>query len=170
MTPRLCKLAPFAMALALLTAPVFTRADAQAPCKDGTRSTASGRGACSGHGGVAKVVASSKAADRTAKGGRVAYVPKPSAQVACKDGTSSANGRGACSHHGGIGAAAAPAMRAPAPGRALPPMSAPRTAPAPSRTGQVPAGATAQCKDGTYSNAKNRRGACSRHGGVATWM
>src|SRR5207248_5615634 len=32
------------------------------------------------------------------------------------------------------------------------------------------AGATAQCKDGTYSKAKSERGACSSHGGVATWF
>jgi hypothetical protein len=32
-----------------------------------------------------------------------------------------------------------------------------------------PAGAIARCKDGLYSHAKNRRGACSRHGGVASW-
>lgn len=33
-----------------------------------------------------------------------------------------------------------------------------------------PSGAIAQCKDGTYSHAKSRQGACSRHGGVAKWM
>jgi large subunit ribosomal protein L22e/Meckel syndrome type 1 protein len=33
-----------------------------------------------------------------------------------------------------------------------------------------PAGAIAQCKDGLYSHAKGRTGACSRHGGVAKWM
>ena len=32
-----------------------------------------------------------------------------------------------------------------------------------------PAGAIAQCKDGTYSHAKGRTGACSRHGGVGKW-
>ena len=32
-----------------------------------------------------------------------------------------------------------------------------------------PAGAIAQCKDGTYSHAKARTGACSRHGGVSKW-
>jgi TolB-like protein len=31
-------------------------------------------------------------------------------------------------------------------------------------------GATAVCKDGTYSYSQNRRGTCSRHGGVARWL
>jgi hypothetical protein len=32
------------------------------------------------------------------------------------------------------------------------------------------AGAIAQCKDGSYSHAAHRSGACSRHGGVAKWL
>lgn len=36
--------------------------------------------------------------------------------------------------------------------------------------GSDPAGASAKCKDGTYSYSKNRRGTCSGHGGVATWL
>jgi len=35
---------------------------------------------------------------------------------------------------------------------------------------QAPADATAKCKDGTYTTAKTTRGACSGHGGVATWI
>jgi Protein of unknown function (DUF3761) len=31
-------------------------------------------------------------------------------------------------------------------------------------------GAIAQCKDGGYSHAAHRSGACSRHGGVAKWL
>jgi uncharacterized protein YraI len=34
----------------------------------------------------------------------------------------------------------------------------------------APAGATALCRDGTYSFSKSRRGTCSHHGGVAKWL
>jgi hypothetical protein len=33
-----------------------------------------------------------------------------------------------------------------------------------------PAGATAQCRDGTYSFSQSRSGTCSSHGGVAQWL
>jgi uncharacterized protein YraI len=36
--------------------------------------------------------------------------------------------------------------------------------------GQVPAGATAQCCDGSYSFSMSRRGTCSHHGGVCQWL
>lgn len=32
-----------------------------------------------------------------------------------------------------------------------------------------PSGASAKCKDGTYSFSQNRSGTCSGHGGVSTW-
>ncbi|GHB43729.1 hypothetical protein GCM10010331_34110 [Streptomyces xanthochromogenes] len=35
---------------------------------------------------------------------------------------------------------------------------------------QAPAGATALCNDGSYSYSAHRRGTCSHHGGVATWL
>ena len=34
----------------------------------------------------------------------------------------------------------------------------------------TPAGATAQCWDGTYSFSLNHRGTCSHHGGVEDWL
>ena len=34
----------------------------------------------------------------------------------------------------------------------------------------VPAGASARCRDGTYSFSRSRRGTCSHHGGVAKWF
>ncbi|QGZ42379.1 uncharacterized protein DUF3761 [Pseudoduganella flava] len=42
--------------------------------------------------------------------------------------------------------------------------------PAASKSGKVPDGASAQCRDGTYSFSRSRRGTCSHHGGVATWL
>jgi Protein of unknown function (DUF3761) len=63
------------------------------------------------------------------------------APTTCKDGTTStATGKGACSSHGGV------------------------------QADTPPAGATAKCKDGTYSMSKTHSGACSTHGGVASWI
>ena len=39
----------------------------------------------------------------------------------------------------------------------------------PEYAGHVPRGATAICRDGTYSFSKHHRGTCSHHGGVAKW-
>lgn len=33
-----------------------------------------------------------------------------------------------------------------------------------------PSGASAQCRDGTYSFSRSRRGTCSHHGGVSRWL
>jgi hypothetical protein len=37
-------------------------------------------------------------------------------------------------------------------------------------SGSAPPGATARCKDGTYSYSQHRQGTCSHHGGVAVWL
>jgi hypothetical protein len=42
--------------------------------------------------------------------------------------------------------------------------------PAKSTHDQVPAGASAKCRDGTYSFSQHRRGTCSHHGGVSSWL
>lgn len=34
----------------------------------------------------------------------------------------------------------------------------------------IPKGATAKCKDGTYSFSKHRSGTCSGHKGVSKWL
>jgi len=36
--------------------------------------------------------------------------------------------------------------------------------------GNDPSGATAKCRDGTYSYSQHRQGTCSGHGGVAEWL
>jgi hypothetical protein len=88
-------------------------------CTDGTRSAVSGRGACSGHGGVkkaekaeAKVAKTADKADKkiaktadkaeTKIAKTESKASKTPAQVKCTDGTMSKGGRGACSRHGGI--------------------------------------------------------------------
>src|SRR5512146_66559 len=162
-----------AAAVVLMLGAHGARLDAQATvCKDGSTSTATGKGACSGHGGVdTKATAAAKKA--------------AAAQVMCTDGTMSKPGRGACSGHGGIKQAAA-ATAAPSLPSAVPPTAPARTrseakSQAPSAPGVTkpssnkgedndPTGAIAQCKDGMYSHAANRRGACSKHGGVAKWL
>src|SRR5438552_332418 len=48
---------------------------------------------------------------------------------------------------------------------ALTPNPAPSQQPSP-----PPTGATACCRDGTYSFSKHRSGTCSHHGGVGTWL
>ena len=44
--------------------------------------------------------------------------------------------------------------------------------PSPTRTpnDSPPAGASARCRDGTYSFSRSRGGTCSHHGGVADWL
>src|SRR5437899_3174097 len=42
--------------------------------------------------------------------------------------------------------------------------------PAKTQGSAVPAGATAQCRDGSYSFSQHRSGTCSHHGGVAKWL
>ncbi len=40
----------------------------------------------------------------------------------------------------------------------------------PAYSDSVPPGASAICRDGTYSFSQSRRGTCSHHGGVAQWL
>jgi len=165
-------------------------------CKDGTTSVSSGRGACSGHGGVdrkaishqKKIVKSeTKAAKGVAKRTAGAQVT-----TICADGTTSnSTGRGTCSGHGGARGAEATSKTTGAPIRAPATAAAPRASvPTPRASARAqtranansavvgsgaaddnnPAGAIARCRDGLYSHARNRRGACGHHGGVASWL
>jgi len=40
----------------------------------------------------------------------------------------------------------------------------------PENCSAAPQGATAQCRDGSYSFSQSRRGTCAHHGGVAKWL
>ncbi len=40
----------------------------------------------------------------------------------------------------------------------------------PAYSNSVPAGASAECGDGTYSFSQHRQGTCSHHGGVSEWL
>ena len=193
-------------ACVLFAAPISAQGPATV-CKDGSSSTTTGRGACSGHNGVdAKATAAAakaaKAAAKAAKSatkdakdaaknaGKVAAKKADAAkeemksekasdkaaltQVACKDGSKSAGGRGACSGHGGI-AVSNPVQRqadkqeSKAAKVEAKSDKAQMKAGNGSREDNNPVGSIAKCKDGMYSHAANRRGACSRHGGVASW-
>lgn len=48
--------------------------------------------------------------------------------------------------------------------------SAGNTVCSPENSPTAPAGATAECTDGTYSFSESRSGTCSHHGGVARWL
>ncbi len=103
----------------------------------------------------------------------------------CNDGTytKAKSQRGACSKHDGVKtwyseAASAPATTPATSAKA--PASTAKTAPVATKAAPekpavaaapagAPEGATAKCKDGTYSHSKTHSGACSHHGGVAEW-
>ena len=97
-------------------------------------------------------------------------------RVTCMDGSASAGGRGACSGHGGI---MTPAMKAKIAADARAAKKAEKVAAAKMAKADVKSGrddeheargATAECKDHTYSHAASHQGACSRHGGVTRFM
>jgi hypothetical protein len=84
-----------ALAIVLGSSSAFAQGASGSVCKDGSKSAAAGKGACSGHGGVDTAATSAAKAAAKSKG-------KAGAQVTCTDGTKSKGGQGACSGHGGI--------------------------------------------------------------------
>ena len=136
-----------ALAAPLLIFAMALPCHADSTCKDGTTSTATGRGACSGHGGVQKAAKSdATAAPASTESASPAATPAPST-AASKPAPA---------------ATAAPKATAPA-GTAAPKATA-------SAGNTDPTGATAKCKDGTYSKSKHHEGSCSHHGGVAEFL
>lgn len=150
----------FVLTAAIALVPFALQAQATTTCKDGTTSTASGKGACSGHGGVDKgakkaVKAESKTTAKAAKAD-VKADTKAEVKADTKAPKSAAKTE----------KAEAKATTKAAKTAAAPVATATRT----TASNTDPTGATAKCKDGTYSHAATHRGACSRHGGVAEWL
>lgn len=182
--------AAIAAVVATMSATSLQAQAAATICKDGTSSVSSGRGACSGHGGVDKKAVShqKKIVKAETKASKAAAKNTAGAQVTtlCTDGTTSnSTGRGTCSGHGGAKGAEVTSKTTgapvPAPMTASPPRASARARTRANSNSAVvsgsgagednnPSGAIARCKDGLYSHAQHRRGACSRHGGVASWM
>jgi len=137
--------------LLLLSAGSLAAQEMKVTCKDGTPSKG-GQGACSSHGGIATksaVKSEAKAAATAAKtdAKKLKSTAKADAKAAKADAKSVAKDTKADAKM------AAKDMKADA------------------RAEEKDAkGATAQCKDNTYSHAKNRQGMCSGHGGVAKLM
>ncbi len=156
-----------AASVLMLAVSVQSRADTAAAksCKDGTTSAATGRGACSGHGGVLKA-AKTQSAGSAATAASPASAPTASAAAA--PAAPAAQAPAATSPTAGTQASPA--------GSATHASTAPATSAPESKSPSVaaadtdPAGATAKCKDGTYSKSKHHAGSCSHHGGVAQWL
>jgi len=122
------------LGLALLLPARAADTAATTTCKDGTTSTATGRGACSGHGGVQKASKSKPASDATAASPAASAATSTAAPAQAKSSTAS------------------------------------KSAPTTTAGNTDPTGATAKCKDGTYSKSQHHSGTCSSHGGVAEWL
>ena len=138
-----CVATILAFGLPMFVAPASAQGrpkNATAQCKDGTYSSAKTKqGACSKHGGVQTWFADEKAGTAVA----APTTPKPSAAPTPTAAASDAPKGGGTTKTTGK-ATAKPSADA-------------------------PPNATAKCKDGSYSFAKQHSGACSHHGGVAEW-
>jgi len=128
------------LAIVCVVAPLGAQTKkSSAVCKDGTTSLLTARVVCGGHGGIDSIAtAAAKKAAKAAK-----------AEAKAAKAKVSQNPQKAA-------AAAALAKKADA-----------KAVKAEEKAAHDSVGATAQCKDGTYSHAATTQGACSRHGGVA---
>jgi hypothetical protein len=139
--------------------------NATGQCKDGTYTTAKSKeGACSSHGGVTTWYADTN-------GKSAAQATKDGAATAGKATADAAKTTGEASKDAGKATAAATTTGAKTAANATKKgvgalTGAFKTATKPN---DAPSAATGKCKDGTYTEAKEHSGACSKHGGVDTW-
>jgi len=148
-----------ATAIALAPLAVNAQATAALTCKDGTTSTATGRGACSGHGGVDKSAA--KSAKRSTKVAKADTKSEVKADTKAKQEAKQETKAAVRETKSAEKAASKPASSDVRQASKVANATAANT---------DPTNATAKCKDGTYSHAATHRGACSRHGGVSEWL
>ena len=132
------------VALVLVASPASaqatTKASTKSVCKDGTTSASTGKGTCSAHGGVDSLA--------TAAAKKSAKADKARAEATKVSGDASK-----------AAAADSKAKRAES-----------KATKAENKAEHDSTGATAECKDGTYSHAKTAQGRCSSHGGVLKTM
>jgi len=149
-----------ATAIALAPLAVNAQATAAVTCKDGTTSAATGRGACSGHGGVDK--SAKKSSTKAAKTAAKSETKADKAEVKA-DTKAEAKAKRQAKQEAKVAdkAASKPVTSDVRQSSKIANATAANT---------DPTNATAKCKDGTYSHAATHRGACSRHGGVAEWL
>jgi ABC-type Na+ efflux pump permease subunit len=162
------------LAIALAPFAVQAQATGGVTCKDGTTSTATGRGACSGHGGVDKQAKAAKSDAKVAKSNAKASSKAPKAEVKADAKETKAEAKADTKSATKSTKAAEKATSKTVSSDVRETGKAANATVAPTRTRTAvntdPTDATAKCKDGTYSHAATHRGACSRHGGVAEWL
>lgn len=153
-----------ASSILALSANILSAQGSKVTCKDGSKSDG-GRGACSSHGGV--MTAAMKAAAKT------------DARAAAKVARADARATKTASVAKTEKSAAKAEVKAEAKATKSATMQAKVETKTENRGGAAAAvrgddhdarGATAECKDHTYSHARTHQGACSRHGGVARYI
>ena len=147
--------------LLVISASTLSAQAGSVACMDGSRS-AGGRGACSGHGGI-QTAARKKDAKADAKAAKAEA--KVDAKVAKSDVKTGAKAAKKDAKADAKAAKAAAKADAKADAKV-----AKADARDDEKADRDAHGATAECKDHTYSHAKSHQGACSRHGGVARFF